>query len=345
MKLTKNLLEEAIKKDILSANQAQQLTDLLNQQNAQQPPFTLSTILYYLGGMIAISAMTFFMNLGFEKFGGLGIFFTALIYAFIGLGLASHFKRKSYAIAAGICATFVIALTPLAIYGLQKALGLWPDVSNYRQYHQFIKWHWLYMELGTLIVGVVLLKLYKYPFLVMPIAVTLWYLSMDLAIFITGEYANFDFRALFSLWFGLGMLVIALFIDFRTQHSQDYAFWLYLLGMLAFWVGLTSQLTSSETAYFFYFCINFLLIVTGVILIRRVFVLFGGLGIANYLGHLAYSVFQDDWLFPIALTAIGLIIVYLGTLWQKNEVVIREKLLELLPKSLRGMIDNHLPSP
>jgi len=67
----------------------------------------------------------------------------------------------------------VIALTPLTIYALQQTFGFWPDDNNYRDYHRYIQWHWLYMELGTLIVGTILAWKYKYPFLMMPIAVTL----------------------------------------------------------------------------------------------------------------------------------------------------------------------------
>lgn len=64
--------------------------------------------------------MTLFMNLGWELFGGWGIFYLSICYALLGLGLCSQFNGKGYVIPAGICATFVICLTPLAIYGLQK---------------------------------------------------------------------------------------------------------------------------------------------------------------------------------------------------------------------------------
>jgi hypothetical protein len=70
-------------------------------------------------------------------------------------------------------AAFVVALTPLAIYGLQVALGAWPEGMDYRDYHRLIDWRWLLMELGTLAVGAVMLWRYPLPFLVMPVAVTL----------------------------------------------------------------------------------------------------------------------------------------------------------------------------
>jgi hypothetical protein len=45
---------------------------------------------------------------------------------------------------------------------------------------------------------------------------------------------------------------------------------------------------------------------------RRVFAVFGGLGVAGYLGHLSYSVFSDSMLFPVALTAIGFAVIAAG---------------------------------
>lgn len=87
-----------------------------------------------------------------------------------------------------------------------------------------------------------------------------------------------------------------------------------------------------------YFCINVGLIFTGAILIRRVFVVFGALGCAGYLEHLASQVFQDSWLFPVALTAIGLGVVYLGLVWQRNETRITHKVRSILPVALQELL-------
>lgn len=144
MKITRKILDGAVSENIITAEQAAKLHDYLKGLPSVGPTFNFTNILYYLGGLIAIGAMTLFMKLGWESFGGWGIFFISLAYAGIGLKLTGIFQKNGHAIPAGICATFVVALTPLAIYGLQLALGLWPDESTYREYHKYIKWHWLY---------------------------------------------------------------------------------------------------------------------------------------------------------------------------------------------------------
>ncbi len=98
------------------------------------------------------------------------------------------------------------------------------------------------------------------------------------------------------------------------------------------------QHSDSELAKFLYLLTNLGLIGIGAMLVRRVFVVFGALGCAGYLEHLASSIFQDSWLFPVALTAIGLGIIYLGILWQRHETAITARVQALLPQALRELL-------
>lgn len=338
MKVTKKQLTEAVAENILSAKQADTLLEFLKSQSQDVPQFTFTHVLYYLGGLIAIGAMTLFMNLSWESFGGLGILITSLLYVVGGIMITNNFAAKNLIIPAGICATFVVCLTPLAIYGLQVWFDFWPNDSVYRDYHRLIRWQWLYMELGTLAVGVILAWKYKYPFLIMPIALTLWYMTMDITAMISGGDYTWELRKLVSLYSGLLMIALAIWVDIRSQRQQDFSFWIYLFGVLAFWGGLSSLNSNSELAKFSYFVVNLVMIGTGVLLIRRVFVVFGALGSCGYLGHLAYNVFKDSWLFPITLTFIGLAIIYLGVLWQKHESNITQCARKLLPKPMQDLL-------
>ncbi len=339
MQLTKKKLEDAVAQRILSQDQAEALLAFLQHHPDGGPGFNFTHVLYYLGGLIAIGAMTLFMNLGWEAFGGAGIVAISVLYALAGLKCAQVFARRGLKVPAGICATFVVCLTPLAIYGLQQALGVWPDDSVYRGFHRYIRWHWLYMELGTLAVGAILAWKFRYPFLIMPIAVTLWYLTMDLAAMLAGGDPDWALRSLVSMYTGLLMIGLAFWVDVRSRHQADYAFWLYLFGVIAFWGGLSSQYSDSELSKFIYFCINLLMIGVGVVLVRRVFVVFGALGSCGYLGYLAAEVFADSWLFPVVLSAIGLGVIYLGVLWQRHERTVSERARRMLPAALRELLD------
>lgn len=340
MKISRNAMTKAVEAKILTEKQAQKLIEFIKSLPDQSPGFNLTNVLYYFGGLIAIGAMTLFMNLGWEMYGGWGILFLSLCYGILGLALAHSLRDKGYAIPAGICATFAICLTPLAIYGFQQAMGWWPDNSTYHDYHVYIKWNWIFMELGTLIVGIILAWIYRYPFMIMPIAFTLWYMSMDLTSMIANEHYTFELSAMVSMYFGLVTLLIAFWVDVRSSSSADYGFWLYIFGVLAFWGGLSCQYSDSELSKFMYMCINLLLILIGVVLSRKVFVLFGALGTCYYLGHLAFQVFKSSYLFPVALTVIGFGIIYLGILWQKNEAMLTHKLRSILPKPVQELLES-----
>lgn len=338
MNLTRNVLDKAIEARIISAEQAEQLIDFIKNQPEQGPGFNLTNVLYYLGGLIAIGAMTLFMNLGWEFYGGWGIFFLCLCYAILGLALSHWFAERAYKIPAGICATFVICLTPLAIYGFQNGMGWWPDSTVFQEYTYYIRWQWIYMEFGTLIVGIILAWMYRYPFMIMPIAVTLWFMSMDVAQLLNTEFYNFELNALISMYFGIVTILIAFWVDVRSSKSGDYAFWLYIFGVMTFWGGLTAQHSDSEVSKFLYFCTNLFLILLGVILNRKVFVLFGAFGCCFYIGYLAFRVFQDSYIFPVILSAIGIAVIYLGILWQKHEKKLTTKMRGFLPSPLRDLL-------
>jgi len=342
LELKHELLRDAAKHGVISVQQADRLWQFLSDRAAEKPSFRATHILYYLGGMIAIAAMTLFMTLGWESFGGWGLFSISLTYAAGAIVLTEYLlNRRRLAIPAGIVAALVVALTPLAVYGLQLALGWWAEGFVYREYHTRVDWRWLLMELATLAAGAIMLWRYRLPFLVMPVAVTLWYMSMDLTPFIFGaEDTTWELRKQVSLWFGLLMTLLALWVDVRTRGERDFAFWLYLFGVAAFWGGLSTLYSESELSKFLYLCVNLFMIAVGAVLSRRVFAVFGGFGVAGYLGYLAYDVFRDSLLFPFALTGIGLGVIWLGILWQRKEALIAGKLRGFLPLPLRELVES-----
>jgi hypothetical protein len=341
MKLNRSLLNDAVGHGLLSEQQAEQLWAFLSARAKDTPSFRTTHILYYLGGLIAIGAMSLFMTLGWDRFGGWGLLLIALTYVGIGIWLTEGLlHRMRMPIPAGITGAFVVALTPLAVYGAQVALGWWAEGRVYREFHTHIDWRWMFMELATLASGAVMLWRYRLPFLVMPIAVTLWYISMDLTPFLFGEeHAVWELRKFVSLWVGLLVVLLAFWVDVRTRPDKDYAFWFYLVGVFAFWGGLSTMSSDSELSKFIYLCINLVMIAVGAMLSRRVFAVFGGLGAAGYLSHLAYGVFRNSMFFPFVLTALGFGVVYLGILWQRHEERISGKLRGLLPPPVRELVE------
>ena len=345
VRIRRSDLEAAVRERILSPAQADRLAIFLASARADaagagEPRFIFVHVLYYLGGMIAIGAMSLFMTLGWNSLGGWGGFVTAILYGALALALTHWFlERKQLAVPAGIMATLAVVMVPLAIFAAQMALGYWDASKPYRDYHVFVDGRWIVIELGTLAAGAVLLWRYRFPFMLMPIAVTLWYMSMDLVPFLFGDWLDWEIRKFISLWFGLAMVVLAFWVDVRSRRSRDYAFWLYLFGVLAFWGGLSLMESGSEWGKLAYCAINVAMVLVGAVLGRRVFAVFGGLGIAWYLGYLSYRVFTDSLVFSLALSALGLSIIWLGVLWQRRKAEWPARLRSRLPSAVRELIE------
>jgi len=341
VKIAKKDFDWAAEQGVISAEQAEKLWDALGQRDngSERARFDGANVAYYFGALLVMAALGWLMNLGWEQFGGMAVFLLATCYAALfALAGRTLWFREKLKIPGGLLFTLAVWMTPLAIYGIERATGFWPQGSpaNFRDYHVYIKGSWILMEVGTILVGLLALKFVKFPFLTFPIAFSLWYMSMDLAPLLVGSSAyEWHGQLRVAICFGLLILLVTYLIDRRTQ--EDYAFWGYLFGLLAFWCGLSLMESSSEWNKFFYCLINLGLIFSAVFLQRRAFAVVGAFGVLGYLGHLSYSIFKDSFLFPMVLTLLGLAVIFAGVQYQKHRKRFEEQVLALLPTSLRQL--------
>ena len=183
MHISKQDLDWAASEKLLSPEQAKLLWMRLEARRPERSNFGVANVAYYLGALIVMSAMGWFMTLGWQKFGGGGIFLIAAGYtiAFLLAGYYLWFSQN-LKVPGGLLFTLAVWMVPLAIYGLEQLTGIWPQDSpgTFRDYHIWIKGSWILMEVGTILAGAIALKFVRFPFLTFPIAFSLWYMSMDL---------------------------------------------------------------------------------------------------------------------------------------------------------------------
>lgn len=298
-------------------------------------------ILYYLGGLTVVVALGILMELAQQNFGGKGVFLLAVLYAGISLGFTEFFlHRQHLPTAATMTATGVVILAAIAVYGVQVAFGWWKPEVRPDFFSLNVTSPTLWLELTVLASGIAMLWRYRLPFLVLPIVLMLCGLTIGLgetALHQLGwEETNHLMR---NLLIGFGLLTVfaAMAVDARMRRRKDYALWLYVVGVLAFWGGLPE---SDDTLHkFAYLCIDLVITVLGALLLRGVLVLLGGLGVAGHLGTLAFDLLQDRLWFGLALTVIGIGIVCLGLLWQRYKVPIRSQLHARLPLPVQRLMD------
>ncbi len=315
-------LAEAVDRGILTREQADALWRVALEKGQDtdraDDSSTLSQFLYYLGALIVVGAMGWFMNSAWEILGGAGLFSIAAVYALAFIIAARHFRGKSVVLS-GLLIVMAVCMTPLGVYGLQKWLGLWPKgyPGVYRDFHIWVKSGWFTMEVATLAAGLIGMRFARIPFAMAPVAFTLWYMSMDVTPILFGEGRYWTYHKYVSIAFGMIMIAAAFIIDRRRE--VDYAKWLYIFGAIAFWGGLSALQSGSEYKRAIYCAINVFLMFCGVLLERKVFLVLGGIGTFGYIGHLAWTVFRDSLFFPFALTLVGLAVVYAGWLYHRRQ--------------------------
>lgn len=341
MNISREDLQSAVKQGVLQPGQDAALWDSLQKNGRDRPRFDLAHVSYYAGALIIMGAMGWFMTKAWEFLPGLVLTAVAVVYATL-FTLAGRWvwDRLGLRSAGGLLLTVAVGMTPLALYGILRQFGLWPqgDPGKFRDFHVWIKGSWITLELGTILAGVLMLRCRRFPFITAPIAVALWYLSMDIAPLLLGAHnPDWQEREWISLWFGLATLVVAYAVDLRGR-DEDLSFWIYLFGLLAFWGGLSFMHSDRELGKFFYFLINAALIACALMLRRSMFAIFGSLGCMGYIGHLAYRIFDGSIMFSLALTVIGVALIALGVIYQRNSVQITRVLRAKIPAGVQALL-------
>jgi hypothetical protein len=282
-------------------------------------------VAYYFGAMLMISACAWFLGDKWEMLGNKGVLITTVIYLGIAATVGFLLRSRGYLVGGGLLVTVAVSLMPLIVYSIEDMLGFWPkgDPGEYKNYYPMIHGSWIVMEVATIAAAAIALRWVRFGFLTAPMAFSLWFLSMDLAALILGEnFYERNGRQWISIAVGLLTILIGYILD-RVLHSrdaalsEDFAFWCYLFGLMAFWGGMTSMDSESELGRLIYLLINVALIAVAVKIRRSTFLVFGALGVHVYLGHLAYSVFKDSVLFPFVLALLGLSLILVTVFAQR----------------------------
>jgi hypothetical protein len=279
---------------------------------APQAKFDPVHVLYYAGALLVTGAMGLFANV-------------------------KHATR----LPGGLCVAVAVSMAPLAIYGVQDALGLWAAQrpGGYQEFYPLINGSWVYMEIGAVVAAA--LALLRFPFIVLISAFALWFLSMDLAALIAHRHtpdweSDWELRLAVSKIVGLVMIAVAWAIDLKWSACGDFAFWLHLFGAMTLWGAITSG-AGGEFSKALYCAFNIIFIAFGLVLDRRIYAVLGAIGLTIYLGHLAFDVFKDVLAFSFALSAIGLAIIFAGVFVERRRHAFGMLIDAYLPEVLRAL--------
>ena len=281
----------------------------------------LVSIAYYFGAFMILFAYTIFVGLAWEGLGDGGRIaiaaFTIAVLSAIGAGL----RRKGYPTAGGLLLFAGAGVVPLLVYSIEVATGFWPsdDAGAYRDYYRDIAPSWVVMEVVAIAVCLALLRLTRFPLLILQAAFWGWFLSMDLTRLVarSDEWSWDEGEQVVSLVFGLALLELGIWC--RRRRRDDAAFWLALSGQLVVFLH-ASALALGERALvglpYLVFYLGY--VVASVWLQSRVYLVFGALGGFGYVADLAFRVFEGALGFVFALALVGLAVVLGAVAFQQH---------------------------
>jgi hypothetical protein len=302
--------------------------------------FNIENFLYYFGGFIIITTMGWFLALNAASFGYGGLFVTSILYFLFFVGIGNYLWGKDKKTPGGLLYVCAVSIVPLAVWAFESLIGIMPkELARYNDFHIRVRSGYISMEVATIIVGYVFLKFRKFSLLTLPICYAMWYLSMDIVPLLLGQgfiAPTWVMKNFASCIFALIMLFFAVRLDNYKQSSEDYSYWLYIFGSSMLWGTAISIIIQNswynEFAYFLAALFSFVYMLVSILIKRKVFMFWGALGIWSYLGHLAYKVFANSFLFPFVLVVFGLLIIFFGIGYSKYC-----KTLEVKLRSFFGM--------
>jgi hypothetical protein len=149
-------------------------------------------------------------------------------------------------------------------------------------------------------------------------------MSMDTTALLSHSNWGFRQECLISIAFGTVMVVVSFLVD--CGKTKRYVFWGYLFGMLTLWGGLSLLDSGDLFSKLMYACLNGAFIFISVLINRRVFLVFGAIGVFGYFATLAHTIFRNSMMFPFALSVLGAGTIAWGVLLQRHIGDIKDEL-------------------
>ncbi|UAA37830.1 hypothetical protein KIH87_14125 [Paraneptunicella aestuarii] len=318
--LSPEQLKKAVDSGIITQVQYEQLMELARAENSSAAHSSISvpSVLYNVGGVIAYVALVFLLSISEDALGGWGIIGICVAYVCVAVFVIQYFQRQQQSHLLGISATFLVFVIPLLCYGIALAMGWWPEdtASNELLLRTFC-WSFAF---ATFVGALCVLKWLQVPFLMMPVSLCLAYLLIEF------PYVWLGYDEYFETWHwviaisGGVITFLALLVEKKVMGQQvvegkDFTFWLYILGVSLVWLGIMLEVPDKLWEQSLFFAFNLALLAIGTWIKRNVFLLWGAMGGIYYLFYLAHEIFADTPLYPLSLTAIAGLVIYLGIRW------------------------------
>jgi hypothetical protein len=277
--------------------------------DVRKPRWSSSSFLLYAGAFTVLAAASAaYAYLSTQYGDGALVGWTLLMLVVLAL-LALVLRRRGPWLAAGLFAYLAVA----AFGTFVGALFTWWGWNGGHDQHLFRGWHWVswLLVVLVLIAAAVALALYRFPLLVLTIAVLVWYLVTDV---VSGG----------GSWSAVVTLLVGLvYLGAGLVANRVYGFWLHVASGLLVGGALLFWWHSSTVDWWLLFVTGIVFISIGQATRRSSWAVLGALGMLGAATHFSidwtnggFAFFEDRearlWAPIVVFAVLGFIFVALG---------------------------------
>lgn len=329
--ITHAALQRAMERGVISQTQLDALLSASRDVQSPPPPepieapeaFNAITVAYYIGAFVVLFGFGWFLLDRWRALGPSGFLLVTLVYGGLFLGTAFYLRRHGYSFAAAVATLLAVGMTPLITWSVLKLTGAWPEQIRNRcewvaPWVLGCRGKWMIIELTTILASLVALRTVRYALLMKPIAVALVILCVHLTESLFGYVFDSNAAGWAIVASASVIMVLGYLVDLQNDTEQDYAFWLYLPGLVAASVGMVLVWSFDRSLRHALVVIAIVTMAIAVYMRRRTFLAFGAAWFIWYLAFIAFDVFRNVVALPIVLATMGLLVI-LGAVWlQRN---------------------------
>jgi hypothetical protein len=322
-------LEEAVARGIITAQQLDALRAMSPSTEREEPPearrgLNAVSIAYYIGAAAVVFAFGWFIIDRWEMLGPAGVLTVSLLYAAIFTVTARAVGRLGFRTASALAVLLATTMAPVVMWSLLRLTGLWyePDIHRGLPYVAPVDvletLRWIPLDLAVALAALVALRRVHFALLALPVAIALpLTMGHAMPLFLDPDIMT-EMLGWITLVSGGLLLACGYRLDRHPRDDQDYAGWVYLVGLLAIAFALIDVWHAMG-----YLRHGLPLLAAGffalaLLLHRRIFTIFGALAVVVYLAYLAFDVFREAVSFPIVLATFGMSVIVLTVLLQRR---------------------------
>lgn len=329
-----SLLQDGVVRGLITDAQREALLALDAEAPPQEPRreahsgLNAVNIAYTIGALLVLFACGWFLVRQWADLGGWGVLGVSLAYGAILVVAAGQLSRLGFARAGAIALMLAVSLTPVATWAVLDLTGEWPRLPPYDafwRYGPYAATRYLILDLATVLVVLLVWRRQRFPALMLPLSVALWWTWFHLSRLAEMGYWAEDYQNWIVLAAGLALLALADTVE-RWQRRTgvrvregDYAGPLWYAGLAAFAIGYLIIWSDARAWKHLMPFVSAGLLALSLATGRRPISFVGVAGVFGYLAYLASDVFKSEAAFPIVLAALG-ILTLVATVWLQRRL-------------------------